>query len=49
MKFKIDKKTFLRKLFSVLLGDAISAIGLVYFLKPNHMIAGGIEGISVLI
>lgn len=49
MFFKIDKKTFFRKFMAVLIGDAISAVGLVFFLKPNHMIAGGIEGISVLI
>lgn len=47
--FKIDKRNFKRKLGAVLIGDAISAFGLVFFLKPNHMIAGGIEGISVLI
>lgn len=49
MKGKINKRTFIRKLLSVLIGDCISALGLVYFLKPNQMIAGGIEGISVIV
>ena len=49
MKLRIDRKTFLRKLLSVLVGDAISAFALVFFLKPNQMIAGGIEGLSVII
>lgn len=49
MKLRIDKKTFLRKLLSVLVGDCISAFALVFFLKPNQMIAGGIEGLSVII
>lgn len=49
MNFKINRKTFLRKLSSVLVGDAISAFALVFLLKPNQMISGGIEGISIII
>lgn len=49
MELRINRKTFLRKLLSVLVGDCISAFALVFLLKPNQMIAGGIEGLSVII
>lgn len=49
IELKINKKTFLRKLISVLIGDMISALALVFILKPNGMISGGVTGISVMI
>ncbi|RVU54732.1 YitT family protein [Anaerosphaera multitolerans] len=48
-KLKIDKKKAFKTLFGVLLGDMLSAFALVYILKPNEMISGGVSGLSVLI
>lgn len=39
---------YVKKTCFVLLGAAIAAVGLQYFLLPNHMIDGGVTGLSIL-
>ncbi len=38
-----------RKIATVLLGGVITAVGLQFFLLPNHMLDGGVTGTSILI
>lgn len=49
INFKFNKKTIVKRTLGVLFGDMISAFALVYMLKPNEMISGGVTGLSVLI
>ncbi|EFI41561.1 MULTISPECIES: YitT family protein [Peptoniphilus] len=49
LSLNISKEIFIKKLFSVIFGTFASSIALVYILKPNGMISGGISGLSVLI
>ena len=37
-----------RKIASVLLGAIITAVGLQFFLLPNHLLDGGVTGISII-
>lgn len=46
---KIFKQTFISKFFAVLIGCLFVTISFVLILRPNHMISGGVNGISVLI
>lgn len=46
---KIFKQTFISKFFAVLIGCLFVTISFVLVLRPNHMISGGVNGISVLI
>ena len=49
LKFKMNKKEFMRKLFSIIIGDGLAAFALVFFFKPNQMISAGVDGLSVMI
>lgn len=46
---KMSKETFLRKFMAMIVGDFFCAFALVYFLRPNQLISGGVTGLSVLI
>lgn len=37
-----------KNIILVLLGSAITAVGLQYFLLPNHLLDGGVTGLSIL-
>lgn len=39
---------FTRKLLAVLIGDLIVAFGIVFFLRSNQMISGGLTGLALL-
>ncbi len=39
----------IKKIVLVLFGSAIAAIGLQYFLLPNHLIDGGVTGVSIIV
>lgn len=45
MPIRID---IVKRMVLVLLGGAIAAAGLQFFLLPNHMIDGGVTGLSIL-
>lgn len=56
MKFKnldlrswIFSKTFFRKLMSVLICNLIVGFSIVYIVRPNELISGGMTGLSILI
>lgn len=38
----------IKRLVFVLLGSAIAAVGLQFFLLPNHLIDGGVTGVSII-
>jgi len=42
-------KTHAKQIVLVLLGGIITAVGLQFFLLPNHLIDGGVTGISIII
>ncbi|MGG6309554.1 YitT family protein [Paenibacillus macerans] len=45
-----DKLTgFIKTLLPILLGTAIYAFGLLYFILPNHLMEGGVTGITLLL
>ncbi|WP_199615099.1 YitT family protein [Paenibacillus alkalitolerans] len=46
---KLSTATLLRRIFFLTLGAAFMAVGLEIFLVPNHIIDGGIVGISILV
>ena len=46
---RIDRENFIRKFFAVLVGCFFVTISIVLVLKPNDMISGGVNGISILI
>lgn len=49
MKFKADKKfTVIRRMLLIMVGAALSSIGLEIFLVPNNIIDGGVVGISMI-
>lgn len=49
LKSWIFSKTFVRKLFSVILCNIIAAFSITYIIKPNLLISGGLTGLSILI
>ncbi|MFD1178750.1 YitT family protein [Paenibacillus puldeungensis] len=40
---------FMKTLMPILLGTAIYAFGLLYFIIPNHLMEGGVTGITILL
>lgn len=49
MKFKADKKfTVIRRMLLIMVGAALSSVGLEIFLVPNNIIDGGVVGISMM-
>jgi len=42
-------RIFIKDTFSVLTGIAFATIGLEYFIVPNHLLDGGVTGISLLL
>ncbi|WEG13519.1 YitT family protein [Pullulanibacillus sp. KACC 23026] len=46
---KLDRKHLLRKAITIPIGALLSAIGLEIFLVPNHILDGGITGISIIL
>jgi uncharacterized membrane-anchored protein YitT (DUF2179 family) len=42
-------KVFIKDTFSVLTGIAFAVIGLEFFIVPNHLLDGGVTGISLLL
>lgn len=38
----------IKKVIFVLLGSAVTALGLQFFLLPNHMLDGGVTGVSII-
>ncbi|MBE3568958.1 MAG: YitT family protein [Bacillales bacterium] len=46
---KLSKKSVLINAFFITLGAALMAVGLEIFLVPNHIIDGGITGISIIL
>lgn len=45
---KQQRNALLRKLFLIVLGSALAAIGLELFLVPNRVIDGGVVGLSIM-
>ncbi|MBU5668337.1 YitT family protein [Peptoniphilus sp. MSJ-1] len=45
----IFSKTFFRKLMSVLICNLIVGFSIVYIIRPNELISGGMTGLSILI
>lgn len=41
-------RIFIRRIFLLLLGSVLAAAGLEFFLVPNHVIDGGIVGLSIM-
>ena len=46
---EIVDENFLKKLFSVIIGNSLAALAMIYFLRPNGMIPAGITGASQLV
>jgi uncharacterized membrane-anchored protein YitT (DUF2179 family) len=46
---KLPKKTIVYRAFFLTLGAVLTAVGLQIFLVPNHIIDGGITGISIIL
>lgn len=42
-------KTFIRDTFSILVGIGFATLGLEFFIVPNHLLDGGVTGISLLL
>ena len=39
---------YIKKIGLVLLGAIITAVGLQFFLLPNHLLDGGVTGVSII-
>jgi uncharacterized membrane-anchored protein YitT (DUF2179 family) len=46
---KLTRMKFIRRIFFMLIGTILVSIGLEIFLVPNHIIDGGIVGISIIL
>ncbi len=46
---KLTRLKFARRIFLMIIGTILVSIGLEIFLVPNHIIDGGIVGISIIL
>jgi uncharacterized membrane-anchored protein YitT (DUF2179 family) len=46
---KFDLKTWIKDSISILIGVMFAVVGLEFFIVPNHLLDGGVTGISLLI
>ncbi|KXO16546.1 YitT family protein [Peptoniphilus sp. GNH] len=46
---QVARRTVFRKLMALIVGDFVSSVALVFFLRAHHMLSGGVNGISIIL